>query len=136
MVKIFERHRIWTSYVNPKIQGVIPEAEHESRKLALDVISESMQDSLISIIRHYTNPYECLLQKLIISWKEEMMTMENYPKEIKSIIDQLTTISITILEDLLSLLLFHSLPKEYQRFKKLLFSNDLLPSSLILNPNS
>jgi hypothetical protein len=33
-------------------------------------------------------------------------------------------------------LLFHSLPKEYQRFKKLLSSNDLLPSSLISNPNS
>jgi len=134
MVKIFERHHIWTSYVNPKTKGVIPEVEHESKKLALDVISESMQDSLILIIRHYTNPYECLLQKLIISWKEEMMTMENYLKETKGIIDQLTTISITILEDLLSLLLFHSLPTEYQHFKKLFSSNDLLPSFLISNP--
>ncbi len=41
-----------------------------------------------------------------------MMTMENYLKEIKGIIDQLTIISVTIPEDLLSLLLVHFLPKE------------------------
>ncbi len=56
------------------------------------------------------------------------MTMENYFKEIKGIIDQLATISIAILKDLLSLLLFHSLPTEYQLFRKLFTSNDLLPS--------
>ncbi len=57
-----------------------------------------------------------------------MMTMENYLKEIKGIIDQLTTIFVTILQDLLSLLLVHSLRKEYQLFRKLLIGNDLLPS--------
>jgi hypothetical protein len=56
------------------------------------------------------------------------MTMENYLKEIKGIIDQLTTIFVTILQDLLSLLLVHSLRKEYQLFRKLLIGNDLLPS--------
>jgi len=34
--------------------------------------------------------------------------MESYLKEIKGIIDQLATISISILEDLLSLVLLHS----------------------------
>jgi hypothetical protein len=33
-----------------------------------------------------------LLRKLFISWKEEMMTMENYLKEIKGIIVQLAII--------------------------------------------
>ncbi len=48
----------------------------------------------------------------------------------KSIIDQLATISIAILEDLLSLLLLHSLPKAYQPFRKLFTSSDLFPSFL------
>jgi hypothetical protein len=69
-----------------------------------------------------------LLRKLVTSQKEEMMTMEDYLKEIKGIIDQLVTIPIAIPEDLLSLLLFHSLPKEYQLFRKLFIGNDLLPS--------
>jgi hypothetical protein len=74
------------------------------------------------IITHYTDPYECWqhlkgqyevnTRIFFISWKEEMMTMENYLKEIKGIIDQLTIISVTIPEDLLSLLLVHFLPKE------------------------
>ncbi len=55
------------------------------------------------------------------------MTMENYFKEIKGIIDQSLIISIVIPEDVLSLLLIHSLPKEYQLFKKLFIGNDLLP---------
>ncbi len=54
--------------------------------------------------------------------------MENYLKEIKGIIDQLATISIMIPKDLLSLLLFHSLPKDYQLLRKLLIGNDLFPS--------
>jgi len=44
--------------------------------------------------------------------KEEMMTMENYFKEIKNIIYQLEAISVIILKVFLSLLLLHSLPKE------------------------
>ncbi len=42
-----------------------------------------------------------------------MMNMENYFKEIKGIIDQLAKISLEMPEDLLLLLLLHSLPKEY-----------------------
>ncbi len=57
-----------------------------------------------------------------------MMNMENYFKEIKGIIDQLAKISLEMPEDLLLLLLLHSLPKEYQFFIKLFIGNDLLPS--------
>jgi len=49
----------------------------------------------------------------------------NYLKDVKSTID-LSKV-VTIFEDLLSLLLFHSLLKEYQLFKKLFIENDLLP---------
>lgn len=59
MAKILERHRIWTLCVNPKIQGVVLEVEHENRKLALDVIFESVWDSLIPIIRRYIDPHKC-----------------------------------------------------------------------------
>jgi hypothetical protein len=44
----------------------------------------------------------------------------------------LTTIFVMILKDLLSLLLFHSLPKEYQLFRKLFTGNDLFPYFLDL----
>ncbi len=50
------------------------------------------------------------------------MTMENYFKEIKNIIYQLEAISVIILKDLLSLLLF----------RKILTGNKLLPPFLDL----
>ncbi len=58
MAKILERHHIWTLCVNPKTQGVILEAEHEGKKLALNATSKSMQNSLILIIKCYTDPYK------------------------------------------------------------------------------
>jgi hypothetical protein len=40
-----------------------------------------------------------LLKRLVTPQKEEIATMENYLKDIKSIIDQLEAISVTILKD-------------------------------------
>jgi hypothetical protein len=40
-------------------QGVIIEIEHEGRKLTLNAMSKLVQNSLILIIRHYIDPYEC-----------------------------------------------------------------------------
>nr|PNR57027.1 hypothetical protein PHYPA_004020 [Physcomitrium patens] len=79
-----------------------------------------------------------MLRRLVTSRKQEASTMENYLKEIKSIIDQLEVISVTIPDDFLSLLLLHSLLKEYQLFRKLLIGNDNLPtfSELVSNSDS
>ncbi len=41
---IFERHRIWTFFINLKKQGVIPKAKHEGKKITVDVINARFLD--------------------------------------------------------------------------------------------
>jgi hypothetical protein len=55
-----------------------------------------------------------LLRKLVSSKKEDTMTMELYLKVMKETIDQLEVMQINIPEDLIVLLMLHSMPKEYQ----------------------
>jgi hypothetical protein len=52
-------------------------------------------------------------KKFATTRKEDIMTMENYLKNMKEIIDQLEMINVTIPEDLIMLLMLHSLAKEY-----------------------
>ncbi len=44
MAMIFERHRIWTFFINLKTQGVIPKAKHEGKKITVDVINARFLD--------------------------------------------------------------------------------------------
>jgi hypothetical protein len=59
-----------------------------------------------------------LLRKLVSSKKEDTMTMELYLKVMKETIDQLEVMQINIPEDLIVLLMLHSMPKEYQYFTR------------------
>jgi uncharacterized protein (DUF305 family) len=68
-----------------------------------------------------------LLQRLITSQKEEIMTMENYLKDVKSTIDWSKV--VTILEDLLSLLKEFNYSRNY--LSKMIFFHHLQ----ILNSN-
>jgi len=59
-----------------------------------------------------------LLRKLVYFKKEETTSMEQYLKDVKDTIDQLEEIQVTIPEDLVGLLLLHSLPREYKEFTR------------------
>jgi hypothetical protein len=56
------------------------------------------------------------------------MTMESYMKVMKETIDQLEVMQISVSEDLIVLLMLHSLPKEYQYFIRIQIGKDSLPT--------
>jgi len=110
--------------------------EAEGRELAMAAIEESVRDSVIPIIRRFRDPCECwhhlkdryeshsgsrrlmLLRKLVYSKKPETTSMEQYLKDVKDTVDQLDEIKVPIQEDLVGLLLLHSLPREYKEFTR------------------
>jgi hypothetical protein len=59
--------------------------------------------------------------------KEERMTMEQFLQEFKDTIDQLDVMDIKIPEDLIILMILHSLPREYQFFVHTQTGKDILP---------
>ena len=68
-----------------------------------------------------------LLHKLVSSKKEETTIMEQYLKSCKETIDQLEAMEVGILEDLIVLLIFNSLPRKYQFFSRSQIGKKSLP---------
>jgi len=54
--------------------------------------------------------------------------MEQFLREVRSNIDELESMNVTLPEELTVLLILRSLPKEYQFFTKVLYGKDSLPS--------
>jgi hypothetical protein len=125
------------------------EAELQGRENTLQIMTDSVKDSMVSVVRRFTDPYVCwthlrnryesrsgsrrlmLLRKIVTFRKEETVSMEKYLTDVKNTIDQLENLLVNIPEELIVLVL-HSLPREYHFFKKTQTGKDLLPTFLEL----
>jgi hypothetical protein len=106
ILKILERYKLWTyctNLVSPS--NSIYDTEIEDRAAAIQAIIESTKDSLVTTLGCFSDLYLCweylknkyilksgsrqlmLLRKFVTARKEETMTMENYLKNMKEIID-------------------------------------------------
>jgi hypothetical protein len=149
--RILEHHNVWIYCIEPPPRHRLQtEEELEGRANALYIITDSVKDSMVSVVRKFTDPFVCwtnlrdqyesrsgsgrlmLLRKMVTFRNEETMTMEQYLTEVKNTIDQLENMLVHIPEELIVLLVLHSLPKEYHFFKITQTGKDLLPTFLEL----
>jgi hypothetical protein len=151
-------HSVSREFWNATMSGTIAsnhhsvrqiEAELQGRENTLQIMTDSVKDSMVSVVRRFTDPYVCwthlrnryesrsgsrrlmLLRKIVTFRKEETVSMEKYLTDVKNTIDQLENLLVNIPEELIVLVL-HSLPREYHFFKKTQTGKDLLPTFLEL----
>jgi len=148
MMNFMHKENLLKHVESPKNIFIV-DVKVEIKSNALNAINLSVKDIVISFVEKFTNSHYCweylieakscsrklILLKTIVSMKKEQkISLDNYFREVKKIVDQLEGVDFSIPQELLILMILKFLLVHYSIFVKTLTSKNSLPTLRELEP--
>jgi hypothetical protein len=127
MKNILQREGLWRFVTTPPLWNMSID-EREIRSSTLNTLNLSLKDNVTKLVKRLEDPHitwqylqnrydkhdpqrkMTLLQRLLKIKKEDTVTMDDYLKDVRDIVDQLEDMGISLPEEITVLLILHSLP--------------------------